>query len=341
MNKRTTRSSKHSKGRLVSLKQTNLIIYLAIVVILVGFCGVLYGKYTNKVDSKLPLAAGNAEQANGQNRIGKPTDSDSLNNGNGGNGLSEDDPIPAGTVDSEEEQEPAPLASNTPVRESDKPTETPKPARTEKPMQENKDYGNKSTKAPAKSLKLPTTYVVQKGDTLRLISEKFYQSKEYYTLLAEHNHILFINDMKAGDTLKIPALSSTTGSINGGQQGAKDYSKIHLPATYLIQAGDTLSGVSRMFYKSVEYVDYIAKENKLDKNVGLKAGTNLIIPSLKNYKPDDYETSDHTVKIGETLYSISKIYYGSDKYVRFIADYNHIVNIDDVKAGTVLKIPKA
>ncbi|TCN00553.1 LysM domain-containing protein [Paenibacillus sp. BK033] len=341
MNKRSTRSSKHSKGRLVSLKQTNLIIYLAIVIILVGICGVLYGKYTNKVDSKLPIAAGDAEQANAQNRIGKPADSDSLNNGNGGNELLEDDPITAGSVDSEEEQEraedyndlieePAPLASNTPVRESDKPTETPKPAQIEKP-----------TEAPAKTVKLPTTYVVQKGDTLRLISEKFYQSKEYYNLLAEHNHILFINDMKAGDTLKIPALSSTTGSINGGQQGTKDYSKIHLPATYLIQAGDTLSGVSRMFYKSVEYVDYIAKENKLDKNVGLKAGTNLIIPSLKNYKPDVNETSDHTVKSGETLYSISKIYYGSDKYVMFIANYNHIANIDDVKAGTVLKIPKA
>ncbi|MCM3628442.1 LysM peptidoglycan-binding domain-containing protein [Paenibacillus glycanilyticus] len=342
MNKRTTRSSKHSKAKLVSPKQTNLIIYLAIMIILVGICGVLYGKYTNKVDSKPPLAAEDAEQATGQNRIGKPADSDSLNNGNDGNELWADDPIPAGTVNSEEEQEPAedyndfieepaPLASNTPVRESDKPTGTPKPAQT----------GNKSTEAPTKTLKLPTTYVVQKGDTLRLIAEKFYQSKEYYTLLAEYNHILFINDMKAGDTLKIPSLSSTTGSIIGSQQGTKDYSKIRLPVTYLIQAGDTLSGVSRMFYKSAEYVDYIAKENKLDKNVGLKAGTNIVIPSLKNDKPEDSETTDHTVKSGETLYSISKIYYGSDKYVMFIADYNHIDNIDDVKAGTVLKIPKA
>ncbi|WP_201004797.1 LysM peptidoglycan-binding domain-containing protein [Paenibacillus glycanilyticus] len=344
MDKRSTRSSKHSKGRLVSLKQTNLIIYLAIVILLIGICGVFYGKYTNKGDSKLSLAAKNAEQANGQSSISKPADSDSLNNGNSGKELSEDDPFPAGTVNSEDEQEPAedsnalieepaPLASDTPVSESDTPTETTKPAQTEKPMQENKNYGNKSTEAPAKTVKLPTTYVVQKGDTLRMISEKFYQSKEYYTLLAEYNHILFINDMKAGDHLKIPALSSTNGSINGAQQGTKDYSKIHLPATYLIQAGDTLSEVSRMFYKSVEYVDYIAKENKLDKNAGLKAGTNLIIPSLK--------TSVHTVKSGETLYSISKIYYGSDKYVKFIADYNHIDNMDDVKAGMVLKIPKA
>lgn len=361
LNKRSTRSSNHSKGRLASLKPS-LIIYLAIVIILVGICGVLYGKYTNKVDSKLPLAAGNTERASGQNRIGEPSDSDSLNNGKGGNEPLEADPIPAGTVNSEEEQEPtedyddvteepAPTASNTPVRESDKPTEMSMPAQTEKLTQEKKDYGNKSTEAPTKTVKLPTTYVVQKGDTLRLISEKFYQSKEHYALLAAHNHILFINDMKAGDTLKIPALSSTTRSINGSQQGTKDYSKINLPATYLIQAGDTLSMISRMFYKSAEYVDYIAKENKLDKNVGLKAGTNLLIPSLKNYKPDeengavesspDYETSDHTVKSGETLYSISKIYYGSDKYVTFIAGYNHIVNIDDVKAGTVLKIPKA
>lgn len=358
MNKRTKRSSKHSKGGLATLKLTNLIIYLAIVIIVVGIFGIFYGKYTNKVDSKLPLAAENIERANGQNSIGGPSDSDSLNNGNRGNEPLADDPIPAGTPDSEEEQEiyddvtedPAPTASNTPVKESDKPTETPKPALTEKPTQEKKDYGNKSTEAPTKTVKLPTTYVVQKGDTLSLISEKFYQSKEHYALVAEYNHIVFINDMKAGDTLKIPVLSSTTSSIDGSQQGTKDYSKINLPATYLIQAGDTLSRISRMFYKSADYVDYIAKENKLDKNVGLKAGTNLIIPSLKNDKPDDensaekslpdYKTSDHTVKKGETLYSISKIYYDSYKYVMFIAGYNHIVNIDDVKAGTVLKIPK-
>lgn len=329
MEKRTTRSSKHSKGSLASFKHTNLIIYLALVIILVGICGVLYGKYTNKVDSKPPLAAGDAEQANGQNRIGEPSESDPIHNENGGNERLEDDPISAGTVDSEEElepaeaydddvtEEPAPPASNTPVRESNKRTETPKPAQ------------------------LPTTYVVQKGDTLSLISEKFYQSKKHYALLAEYNHILFINDMKAGDTLKIPALSSTTRSKDGGQQETKDYSKIRLPAAYLIQPGDTLSRVSRMFYKSAKYVDYIAKENKLDKNAGLKAGTNLIIPSLKNDRPDEEEGADHTVKSGETLYSISKNYYGSDKYVRFIADYNHIENIADVKAGTVLKIPKA
>lgn len=343
LNKRSTRRSNRSKGSLASLKQTNLIIYLAIVIIFVGICGAFYGKYMNKVDSKLPLAA-----------------SDSLNNGNSGNAPLADDPI--SDIDSGEEQEsteeykdvteePAPTASNTTVKEGDKPTETPKPAQTEQPTQQKKDYGNKSTEAPSKTVKLPTTYVVQKGDTLRLISEKFYQTKEHYALVAEYNHIVFINDMKAGDTLKIPVLSSSAGSIDGSQQGTKDYSKINLPATYLIQVGDTLSGVSRMFYKSAKYVDYIAKENKLDKNVGLKAGTNLRIPSLKNYKLDeengaaetlpDYETSVHTVKSGETLYSISKIYFGSDKYVKFIAGYNHIVKIDDVKAGTVLKIPKA
>ncbi|MBD2867864.1 LysM peptidoglycan-binding domain-containing protein [Paenibacillus arenilitoris] len=345
MDKRTTRSSRLSKGSRASLKQTNLVIYLAVVIILAGICGALYGNITNKADSELPLA-GNAEQADGQNGIGEPSDPDSLPNGNDGIEHSADEPIPAGTVDSEEEQasavdygdateepEPAPSATAGP-------TETPEPERTEEP-----------TQAPAETVKLPTTYVVRKGDTLSLISEKFYQSKEYYALLAKHNQIVFVNDMQVGDTLNIPALPSTSGSKDGGRQEEKDYSSINLPATYLIQAGDTLSGISRMFFKSAEYADDIAKENKLDKHAGLKAGTNLRIPSLKNDKPDekndeaaslpDYETSDHTVKSGETLYSISKIYYGSDKYVKLIADYNHIDNRDDLKAGTVLKIPKA
>ncbi|MCA0757057.1 LysM peptidoglycan-binding domain-containing protein [Paenibacillus sp. N4] len=335
MNKRSTRGNNRSKGRLASLKQTNLIIYLAIAIIFVGICGALYNNYTNKADSKLPLAASNSGQAGG------------LNNGNSGNESLGDGLAPASTLDLEEEQEsaedyedvkeePAPTASSTTDKEENRPTETPKPAQTEQPSQAEKDAGNKLTEAPAKTVKLPAAYVVQKGDTLRSISEKFYQSKEHYALIAEYNHIVFINNMKPGDTLKIPVLPSTAGSKDGSQQGRKDYSKLNLPITYLIQAGDTLSEVSRMFYKSAEYVDDIAKENKLDKNAGLEAGTTLVIPSLKKDKP-----ANHTVKSGETLYSISKKYYGSDKYVKLIASYNHLADIEDVKAGTVLKLPKA
>ncbi|WP_161601421.1 LysM peptidoglycan-binding domain-containing protein [Paenibacillus luteus] len=359
MDNKTTRRNTRTKSSLSSFKKATLSLYLAVVIILVAVCGVLYSKYTSLVDTNLQSATAEHSDSNNQSGSSNSPNSDSGNSGLNGNEPVTDEPIPAGTVDAEETQEPAedvekntnnpePVATEKPVKIKDeaKPTV---PAQTEKPSQGQKDNDNKPTdESPA--VKLPTTYVVQKGDTLSTISEKFYQTKDHYALLAEHNHILFINDMKAGDTLTIPALSSGTGTSGSKPQETKDYSKITLPATYLIQAGDTLSGISRMFYKSAEYVDYIADENKLDKNKGLKAGTNLVIPSLKNYKPDEsigsgddsaeFEATEHTVQKGETLYSISKIYYGTTKHAMFIADYNHIVDIDQVKAGTVLKIPK-
>ncbi|MGO4344826.1 LysM peptidoglycan-binding domain-containing protein [Paenibacillus sp. MCAF9] len=370
MNQKITRSNNRQKGSFVSLKKTTLIIYLAIVIILIGVCGVLYGKYLSVLDFNLQSAVANKlEQSNEQALNNETANSNSSKNANGGLETITDELIPAGSVDEEEKQESTeekqdtntgskPVETNNPnppVKETvktpdtSKPVVTEKPDKVEKPVQEPKE-SDKPTGSSNETIKLPTTYIVQKGDTLSSISEKFYQSKDHYALLAEHNHILFINDMKAGDKLTIPALSSGTGSTGGSSQGSKDYSKITLPATYLVQAGDTLSSISKMFYKSAEYVSYIAQENKIDKNAGLKAGSNLIIPSLKNYKKEEddsswgvspgFETVDHTVKNGETLYSISKTYYGSNKYAMFIADFNQIVDIDNVKAGTVLKIPK-
>jgi LysM repeat protein len=359
LDNKTTRSNKRSKGSLASFKKVTFSLYLAVVIILVTICGILYSKYTNLVDTNLQSAAAEHPDSNNQAENSNASSSDSSNTVLNGNKPIADEPVPAGTVDIEETQEPTevieentkkpePTATETPVKDKDE-SETTVPKQTDKPSQGQKESSNKPNEE-SQSVKLPTTYVVQKGDTLSTISEKFYQTKEHYALLAEHNHIFFINDMKAGDTLSIPALSSGTAS-SGKPQGTKDYSKITLPATYLIQVGDTLSGISRMFYKSAEYVDYIASENKLDKNVGLKAGTNLVIPSLKNYKPDEsigsgdnsaeFESTEHIVQKGETLYSISKTYYGTTKHAMFIADYNHIVDIDQVKAGTVLKIPKS
>ncbi|WP_270167264.1 LysM peptidoglycan-binding domain-containing protein [Paenibacillus sp. SYP-B4298] len=236
-----------------------------------------------------------------------------------------------------------------------------------------------SSSGSKQQVKLPTTYVVQKGDTLSIISEKFYHSKEYFSVIAEHNNILFINDMKVGDTLNIPALPAGSGK-SSSSSSKPDYSKVTLPATYLIQAGDTLSSISQQFYKSKSHVELLAKENNLDVNTGLKAGSHLTIPALDSAattegasasgssksndstgnssstgtstgsgavvdklekdSADEYETSDHTVAKGETLYSISRTYYGSNEYASFLADYNHVVDMDNVKIGTVLKIPK-
>ena len=50
-------------------------------------------------------------------------------------------------------------------------------------------------------------------------------------------------------------------------------------------------------------------------------------------------TQPHTVARGETLYSIARKYYGSDKYVNVITRHNRIKNPNNIEKGTTLQIP--
>jgi len=202
--------------------------------------------------------------------------------------------------------------------------------------------GNKASASSDKTVKLPTTYTIQKGDTLSTISMKFYHSKQHVALLAEHNNIVFINDMNVGDTIKIPALSSKSTPKKSNDEYYKD--KITLPVTYMVQSGDTLYHIAMQFYHSDDYVDLIAEHNKLDKIEDLKAGTNLIIPAIPenqagNNNSTDKAVTHHTVGKGETLSSISRKYFGDSSFAKTIAKYNHLSNNDVVKIGDVLKIP--
>ncbi|XEC94315.1 LysM peptidoglycan-binding domain-containing protein [Paenibacillus tarimensis] len=204
--------------------------------------------------------------------------------------------------------------------------------------------GHTTSLLSGETAKLPTTYVVQVGDTLSSISMKFYHSKEYVSLLSKHNNIVFVNDMKVGETIKIPALSDPETNPKDQRENL-DYSKITLPATYMVRPGDTLFRISMLFYQSKDYVDLIAEQNKLDTNETLNAGTNIVIPAIPVTDKADAGNSnasvvkEHTVQQGETLSSISRKYYNSSKYANIIAEYNLLKDHNDVKVGQVLKIP--
>ncbi|MBM7567571.1 LysM peptidoglycan-binding domain-containing protein [Paenibacillus sacheonensis] len=165
-----------------------------------------------------------------------------------------------------------------PVKTPDKP-DTDKGSTTP-PKETGEDTGGKDASTSGKPASKPaTTYVVRKGDTLSTISLKFYGSKQYVSFLAERNGIAFVNDMKPGDKIRIPALTAGAGSSSISKDEQADYAKVKLPAVYLVRPGDTLYRISVLFYKSGEYVSLIAKKNKLDENAGLKAGVSLTIPA--------------------------------------------------------------
>ena len=48
--------------------------------------------------------------------------------------------------------------------------------------------------------------------------------------------------------------------------------------TYVVKSGDTLTEISKKFYGSTEYADYIADANNLEASAGLVIGDELLVP---------------------------------------------------------------
>ncbi|MCQ6562837.1 LysM peptidoglycan-binding domain-containing protein [Paenibacillus mendelii] len=342
MNKDSTRSAYSPRSSRTRKNKPVYKIILASATFLLVICGALYSIYGSQfLTGHKPSAADNKNISSDNEPVETDDALDDELTGNeqaGSSDASVHTPLPdEPSIDDQTESEILP--EEVPVADADQDDG--------QEVTLEPDKGNDGNKAPAVSnekVKLPTTYVVRKGDTLSTISMKFYHSKNYVALLADHNEIVFINDMNVGDTIKIPALSSKAGSVPKKQPDNKDNSKVDLPVTYMIRSGDTLYRIAMEFYRSADYVDLIAEHNKLDKNKDLKAGNNLIIPAIpvnqaENNNSTNKGVTSHTVQKGETLSSISRKYFGVSDYAKSIAEYNQ--DNDHVKVGDVLKIPPA
>ncbi|HEX5142269.1 MAG TPA: heme-binding protein [Mycobacterium sp.] len=118
----------------------------------------------------------------------------------------------------------------------------------------------------------------------------------------------------------IPASIPVTVPVPGGP----------LLTTYIVVAGDTLSGISQHFYGDTGHVAMLAAINKIaDPNV-IQVGQLLIIPQLSH---------THTVVAGDTLSGISQAAYGDTGHVAMLAAVNRIADPNVVQVGQVLVVP--
>lgn len=99
---------------------------------------------------------------------------------------------------------------------------------------------------------------------------------------------------------------------------------------YVVKKGDTLWGISNQYGVSVTE---LAELNKVDAN-SLKIGQVLLIPIKSGINPDNMFM--YTVKKGDILYSIAKV-YGTT--VQKIRDLNYLKS-DFLSIGQVLRIPE-
>lgn len=100
--------------------------------------------------------------------------------------------------------------------------------------------------------------------------------------------------------------------------------------TYVVKAGDTLYGISNQFGVSVTE---LASLNNVDAK-SLQIGQVLKIPTSSGVNPDNMFL--YTVKRGDTLYSIAKIYKTT---VSAIKSLNYLTS-DNLVIGQVIRIPE-
>lgn len=159
------------------------------------------------------------------------------------------------------------------------------------------------------------SYKVQRGDTLYSIAN---QSKISLSELAELNDLSNTSGLRVGQTIQIPAGSTT-------------------PATYVVQSGDTLIGVANKYNLQL---DDLADLNGLSRQAGLRVGqkiklTGEPVAAVKEETTSNASPEFHVVKSGETLTSIAKKYH---LQLNYLAELNGLSRGSSVRVGQRLKL---
>ncbi len=122
----------------------------------------------------------------------------------------------------------------------------------------------------------PGEYVVQEGDTLTSISQQFYGSTRFYTLIMNANGIDYPEALRPGQKLVIPA--KPTGEPATPGREPSDPGLRPGERRYVVQEGDTLSEIAfSELGSSREYLRLMQRNNITDAYL-LRPGQVLILP---------------------------------------------------------------
>ncbi len=155
-------------------------------------------------------------------------------------------------------------------------------------------------------------YGVQAGDTLYGIARKHYLNGDFTSLAKQ-------NGLDPDEKLRVGAQLELNNPL------VFDY--------YTVKNNDTLYGIASRYFSRANYISVLMQYNQLKSAQALKAGMALRIPLPAGEKR-------HLVQAGETLFSISTVYYKVSDYQNAIARANGMqVAASVIKVGQVLQIP--
>ena len=167
--------------------------------------------------------------------------------------------------------------------------------------------------------------IVKKGDTLALISKRFYGStKEFERIVRANRNIRsHKTSLKIGQKIVVPYLNTKQSkSVNSVKSSPKKTRVI------TVKKGDTLNVIAQRVYGSAKEYKRIIRANKniRSSKTRLKLGQKVIVP----YMPKNKRRRFVTVKKGYSLAYISKKFYGNISEVKRIVSANY--NIKSAKS---------
>lgn len=131
-----------------------------------------------------------------------------------------------------------------------------------------------------------------------------------------------------------------TAKVDREDNGQKGEEETEEERFYPVRKGDTLYSIAKMVYGDGKLWTEIWKANRevIGRPDALSAGVKLRLPCLKE-KGVKEET--YIVQRGDTLSRISRLHYGTSKFVNLIfkANRDRIREPDRLRVGMVLKIP--
>lgn len=170
------------------------------------------------------------------------------------------------------------------------------------------------------TLKIPSnegtkdSYIIQPGDTLSSIAEKFGTTYETLTRINKLNNP---NLIYPGEIIKLP--NSSNSNISSNSNAQSNYK------TYTVQSGDTLSSIAEKFNTTVS--NLISLNSISNPNL-IYVGQVLKISPSTSYKT-------YTVQKGDTLSTIAEKF---NTTVNKLTQLNNISNPNLIYVGQILKI---
>ncbi len=185
-----------------------------------------------------------------------------------------------------------------------------------------KSKASKKTKI-SKKKREPKLHKVVSGDTLFSIARKY---KVSISDLIKLNNLKNSTLIHPGDTIKIPSQSYLETAKKAIQSNTK--------TVYKVQKGDTLFSIALKYNMRV---DTLRDLNNLKKHPKLKPGMELTVLGKPVKTKSKKRVTKHTVKKGDTLWSIAKKYGLTVSQLRLL---NPRIRTRGLKKGTILNVSK-